>query len=263
MKIVRSDLSYASEFEIIQKILKEIPDDLKFLVDIGASDGITQSSTIKFILDNNFKGVLFELSPENFAKLAFVYSNRESVNLVRVKVTPTNIVGLFSSLQVPKEFTLLNLDIDSYDLDVLNTVLDGGFRPKVISLEINEVFPPNIEFEVKYFEDHMYNGDKFYGCSAASAHKALAKRGYTLVEIHGNNAFFVYNSYTSGFATRSLFELWTQGYRNLPNRKELFPWNDEFEFLLTDSASICIEKITSLFKSYEGRYHIEVADTAI
>lgn len=263
LKIVRKDLSYASEYENIQKILKKIPNDLNFLVDIGASDGITQSSTVKFILDNNFKGVLFELSPENFAKLAFVYSDRDSINLVRAKVTPTNVVGLFGSLQIPRDFTLLNLDIDSYDLDVANALLNGGFRPKVISMEINEVFPPNIEFEVKYFEDHMYQGDKFYGCSAASAHKALAKHGYSLIEIHGNNGFFVHNSYASGFATRGLFELWTQGYRNLSNRKQLFPWNEPFNFLLTDANSMCEFKIRSMFKAYEGKYHLEVADTAI
>lgn len=130
LKIIRFDNSFAGETQEILNILNQIDDQCHYLVDIGASDGITQSSTVKFLVDYNYSGLLFEYDPKNFSKLAFLYDDRNDINLAKIKIAPYNIVLLMKSYAVPQDFTLLNLDIDSYDLEVLRSLLMGGFVPK-------------------------------------------------------------------------------------------------------------------------------------
>lgn len=258
-KIIRTDNSFAGEFQAIQNILSRIDDDSCYLVDIGASDGITQSSTVKFLVDYNYSGLLFEYEPDKFSKLAFLYNDRFDIALTRAKVTPKNIVSLMESHAVPQEFTLLNIDIDSYDLDVLRSLLFGGFNPKVISMEINEIFPPNFEFEVYYSDNHLWQGDHFFGCSVALAEKTLRSLGYTLVEIEYNNAFFVSKSVANMFdIQRNIFEMYDQGYRNKPDRNSKFSGNSDVEYLLTADPKECEEKIRVLFSNYEGKFTLNI-----
>jgi len=259
LKITRKDNSFAGETQAIQDILSKIGDHSSYLVDIGASDGITQSSTVKFLVDYKFSGILFEYEPKNFSKLAFLYNDRVDVNLTKAKITPNNIVKFMESYAVPRDFSLLNLDIDSYDLEVLRSLLLGGFNPKVISIEINEIFPPNIEFEVSYSADHSWQGDHFFGCSVASAEKTLRTLGYSLVKIEYNNAFFVSNSLADKFDLKhNIFELYDQGYRNKIDRKAKFTGNSDVEYLLTASPKECGEKLKTLFLKYEGNYLLNI-----
>jgi hypothetical protein len=260
LKIVRIDNSFAGETPTLQKILKKIEYQDSYLVDIGASDGITQSSTVKFLIGHNYSGLLLEFEPKNFSKLAFLYDDRNDICLAKIKITPNNIVQVMKSYAVPQDFTLLNLDIDSYDLEVLRSLLMGGFSPKVISMEINEIFPPNIEFEVIYSPDHSWQGDHFMGCSVASAQKTLESLNYSLVEIQYNNAFFVNNSiaYKSDF-NRNIFDLYDQGYRNKIDRKSKFHGNSDVEYLLSASPKECEEKLRTLFLQYEGKYLLKIS----
>jgi hypothetical protein len=260
LKIIRKDNSFAGETQAIQNILSKIGDHSPYLVDIGASDGITQSSTVKFLVDYKYSGLLFEYEPKNFSKLAFLYNDRIDVTLTKAKITPNNIVKFMESYDVPQDFSLLNLDIDSYDLEVLRSLLFGGFNPKVISMEINEIFPPNIEFEVGYSADHFWQGDHFFGCSVASAEKTLRTLGYSLVEIEYNNAFFVSNSLTDKFDLKlNIFELYDQGYRNKIDRKSKFTGNSDVEYLLTASPKECGEKLKTLFLKYEGKFSLNIS----
>jgi|LakMenE18May11ns_1017448.scaffolds.fasta_scaffold9937618_2 hypothetical protein len=259
LKIVRKDNSFAGETQAIQNILSRIGDHCYYLVDIGASDGITQSSTVKFLVDYNYSGLLFESEPNNFSKLAFLYNDRMDITLTKAKITPNNIVDFMVAHAVPQNFSLLNLDIDSYDLEVLRSLLVGGFKPKVISMEINEIFPPNIEFEVGYSDEHSWQGGHFFGCSVASADKTLRSLGYSLVAIEYNNAFFVDDPVVGKFnLKRNIFELYDQGYRNKIDRKTKFSGNSDVEFLLTAGPKECEEKIRALFLKHEGKFSLNI-----
>lgn len=223
------------------------------------SDGITQSSIVKFLVEYKYSGLLFEYEPKNFSILAFLYNEKLDVILTKAKVTPNNIVKFMEAYVVPQDFSLLNLDIDSYDLEVLTSLLVGGFNPKVISMEINEIFPSNIEFGVSYSADHSWQGDLFLGCSVASAEKKLRTLGYSLVEIEYKNAFFVINSLANKFdLKRNIFELYDQVYRNKIDRKSKFTGNSDVEYLLTASPKECGEKLRTLFLKYEGKFSLNI-----
>jgi hypothetical protein len=259
LKIIRADNSYLGEFQVIENTLNTINLPNKYLVDIGASDGITQSSTVKLLTDRDYSGSLFEYNPESFSKLAFLYDSRIDIKLAKNKCTPSNIISLMEGFEVPKDFEFLNLDIDSYDLEVLRSVLKGGFIPKVISMEINPIFPPNIEFEVKFSDDQVWQGDHFFGCSISSAEKALQQFGYLLVKIEYNNAIFIHKLATDRFSKiRSTIELYDEGYRDKFDRKQRFPNSLEVEFLMDGSRLDAFQKINDLFCEYKGKYELSI-----
>jgi hypothetical protein len=263
-KIVRKDNSFANEFQVIERTLNIIGHHNRYLVDIGASDGITQSSTSKLLIHHNYSASLFEYHSENFSKLAFLYNSRSDINLVKTRLTPNNIVSLMKGLGVPQTFSFLNIDIDSYDLEILRSLLMSGYMPQLISMEINEIFPPNIEFEVLFSDTQSWQGDHFFGCSVASANKALSQLGYKLVEIEYNNAFFINDTVATKFEfNRNVFDLYKQGYQNKPDRTLKFPGNLDVEFLLDSNTQEATQKINRLFKKYEGKFLLNIANLNI
>ena len=60
------------------------------------------------------------------------------INLRRVMFWPDNILELFTRFRVSREFDLLSVDMDSYDWWMVETILKGGYRPRVIG-DINRV----------------------------------------------------------------------------------------------------------------------------
>lgn len=258
LKIARKKNSFAGEGEILQETMNKLGVSGGYLVDIGAADGIRQSSTAEFLKQANWHGALFELNPESFSRLAFLYCSSDSVSLAKVKVTPNNVVKIFEGVGVPYAFEYLNIDVDSYDLSILRTLLDSGYKPEIISMEINEKFPPNIYFEVLYSQDHFWNGDHFFGCSLTAAHETLAKRGYSLHSLEYNNAIFVDSKTTlASISEMNLITIYQNGYLFKSDRKVLFPWNEDFECIHSLDSSSTITFLTNQFSAYSDRYRLE------
>ena len=54
------------------------------------------------------------------------------INLKREIFWPDNILELFTRFRVSREFDLLSVDMDSYDWWMVERILEGGYRPRVI-----------------------------------------------------------------------------------------------------------------------------------
>jgi len=168
-----STSSYLGEEEVIKKYLSLMKDADNYCVDIAASDGMTQSNTL-FLFKQGWRGLAVEFDPIKFSILSNYYKAFPKVDLMKVKVTPMNIIELLKANSVPQKFTFLNLDIDSYDYFVLDKLL-SSYRPRLICVEINEKIPPPIEFTVKYSPEHSWEGDHFYGQSISQLYKLCKK----------------------------------------------------------------------------------------
>lgn len=73
-----------------------------------------------------------------------MYVNLPQVDIARLKVTPLNIPKIPSGFEVPLNFAILNLDMDSYNLYVLESILKSGYQLEITSMEVNEKRPPRI-----------------------------------------------------------------------------------------------------------------------
>ena len=194
-----------------------------------------------------------------FKKMNFLYKNFNNTHLSNSKVTPENVIYLLKEFDVPENFDLLNLDIDSYDLFVVKGLLDS-FQPKIISMEINEKIPPPIYFTVTYDEKHFYKGDDFYGCSLQAAYEELNKFNYKLHSLLYNNAFFISSEISANQSELSITEIYKNGYVDKPDRTEKFSYNKDKDVLLEMDKNSAVDFINNLFKNYDGKYLIELRD---
>ena len=249
------DGSYAGEFDHIDKLLGTLGIQGGYVVDIAAADGFTQSSTLGLFKRPEWAGLAVEMDPKKFATLAFIYANFPRARLSRSRVTPLNIRSLLECFEVPKDFDLLNLDIDSYDLYVVESMLKAEFRPKIISMEINEKIPPPIFFTVDYDESHYWQMDHFFGCSILAAATIVKPFGYVLQNLVYNNAFFVRNDIAfNRISDMNVDDAYINGYVNAPGRDALFPWNTDVNCLLEYSADQSFDFLKVYFKKYNGKY---------
>lgn len=258
-KSIETKKSICGEFEHLERLMS--PDvlgiDRGFVVDMAASDGVSESCTLKFFRDHKWPGLAIEMDPKLFSKLAFIYAKFPQAQLARGRVTPHNVDSMLNAFEVPKDFALLNLDIDSYDLHVLDSILESGFKPKVISMEINEKIPPPIYFSVDYSDTHYWQGDHFYGCSLAAATEIVKPRGYVLESVQYNNAVFVESSIAHGkIEDLDAAEAYHVGYANKPDRKSLFKWNDDVECLHGMGKEESVAFVTDLFSKYAGSFTV-------
>ena len=249
------DQSYAGEVSKINQLLTDLNVTKGYAVDVAASDGLSQSCTYH-LYKRDWSGMCVEMDPLKFSKMAFLYRNFSSVSLQKVRVTPSNVSSLLSSAECPVGFEFLNLDIDSYDLHVLRKIFEGGYKPKLISMEINEKIPSEVFFTVDFDEEHYWKGDHFYGCSLGAAANLMSEFDYELVDLEWNNAFFAPVSLIRkcNLTALSPHETYNIKYRNNYSRLSVFPWNKNVDNWQELSNAEAVLEINKFFSSYEGKF---------
>jgi hypothetical protein len=253
------DHSFAGEAKQIEALLERLGVRGGYVVDVAASDGVSQSCTVQLFRDPRWAGLAVEMESEKFAKLAFAYAGFDGVQLAKCRVTPRTIAPLLEGHEVPRDFTFLNLDIDSYDLPVMDAMLKGGFRPRIVSMEVNEKIPPPLFFTVRYDDAHYWQGDHFYGCSIVAAASTLKPYGYVLDSMQYNNAIFVEAAFGSGrVKDLSPEEAYRIGYADRPERKTMFPWNANVEEAIGAPPEKALAFFDRFFEKYRGKYELRV-----
>ena len=193
--------------------------------------------------------------------MQYIYRNFQNVQLSLSKVTPFNIIDLLKGFDVLKNFDILNLDIDSYDLFVIKELLQS-FHPKIISMEINEKIPIPIYFTVIYDENHFWKGDHFFWLFFAgklfSLYEELSKFDYKLYTVLYNNAIFISKNTNINFPDLSLVEFYENGYKYKKDRKDKFSYNKDVDVLLEMNGLDAVAFIDNIFKDYRGKFQLEL-----
>ena len=188
--------------------------------------------------------------------MQYIYKNFQNAHLSKTKVTPLNILDLLNEFDVPQNFDIFNLDIDSYDLFVIKKLLES-YRPKIISMEINEKIPPPIYFTVTYDENHFWKGDHFFGCSLQAAYEEVSKFDYKLYTVIYNNAIFIPKEMNLEFQNLTVAKFYKDGYMNKSDRKEKFSYNSDVDVLLGMKQEEAIIFLNNFFKDYQGIFILE------
>lgn len=246
--------SALGEERVARSLLDRLGIETGVAVDIAACDGVTKSNTLA-LYESGWTGLAVEGDPERFARLARAYTNLPGVALARVWVTPDSVRRILASAGVPRDFAFLNLDLDSYDYFVLDSLLDE-YRPQLVCAEINEKIPPPLRFTVTYHPNHVWRLDHFYGQSVSKLHELCVRHDLVLVELHYNNAFLV--PAEAGLPGLSPENAYRTGYLERPDRRDVFPWNADMEPLLTLPVDEQLAFVRRTFADYEGRYELDV-----
>ena len=178
--------SQNGEDGVIAEILRRLglthePDN--WCVEFGAWDGKHLSNTFKLVR-GGWRAVYIEGDQERFKALASTaeeYPKIVPVNafVERFSSDAGSLDAILGRTPLPKDFSLLSIDIDGYDCDVWESL--ENYRPKIVVIEINSSIPPGIIWR------HSTNTP---GNTFSATCNVAAKKGYTPV-CHTGNLIFV------------------------------------------------------------------------
>jgi formate-dependent nitrite reductase cytochrome c552 subunit len=129
-------------------------------------------------------------------------------------------------------------------------------------MEINEIFPPNVHFEVLFNPNHFWQEDHFFGCSLRAAFDFLKDNDYVLMTVEFNNAFFVDRSRLKTESSgKEISKAYAEGYLERDNRWMLFPWNRGMEFLESWTFEQVREHFDEIMNREPGSYILKMVGT--
>jgi hypothetical protein len=188
----RKDIaSQNGEDGIIEQIFSIIPPGDKWCVEFGAWDGKHFSNTYNLIKNKGWSGVLIEGKPERCKQIANVtHAGNNNVHVINayVQISGDNTIdNILSNTPIPKDFDFISIDIDGNDYHIYKSMIN--YKPKVVLIEYNGAIPDNIEFVQEP------NFSVRHGHSILSTVKLAKSKGYELICINADNAFFVDSKY--------------------------------------------------------------------
>jgi len=184
--------SQAGEDGIISEIFNRIGTTNKFFVEFGVGNGLENNSA--YLLVKGWQGYWIEGS-ERFCKsirqsFKDLIANQQ-LTLKNTFITAANIEDLFREGNVPTELDLLSIDIDGNDYWVWQAITN--YRPRVVIVEYNAIYPPESSWVMQYNPSHQWKYKSHVGSSLKALEKLGHQQGYKLVgcSFSGVNAFFV------------------------------------------------------------------------
>jgi len=210
--------SQCDEDGILQNIISRLAvlEDLKYFLEIGAGDGV-ENNTALLVSNLSWSGIWVDPSNE-LAIFSRKLGFHPRLRIITEKVLPISDLGEIKSAFVElgaitknNKFCIgvLSIDIDSYDLDLLEFVLTH-IDPEILVLEYNASFAPPLRSRVPFGESNTWEGDNFYGASL-SEQSAVLSLNYSLVATSttGVNSFWVKNIHSNSFSKYSLEDLYS------------------------------------------------------
>jgi SAM-dependent methyltransferase len=251
---VRRRFSHSDEEQILKQYIDELvpKNQPRTVVDIGAGNGVRWSNSYALVLEGwNALGI--EADPHKYDLLAQVYRRFPNARASHSRVQPDSINSLLEGFAIPRDFSVLCLDIDGNDYWILDAIL-YSFRPRLIVTEINEKIPPPLRFAVKYDPDFRLR-HHFYGYSIAALADLCSRHGYGLLRLEYNNAFIAPVE-LAGKQFIDTAVAYDQGYRNRADREKRFRLNFDVDALLEMSPEQRIQFLKQFYAKDEGNYYL-------
>jgi len=203
--------------------------DSSFVLNIGANDGCIpfgthcdEANSVVELFQSD--GLLLDIS--NMVALKNKFASYENVRLLSKAINPTNAVSILTQNKVPTQMSVLKIDIDSSDCDLLLEILHHDFSPDIIMQEYNPLFPPPVKYNFLYSPGLFRWGEKsrfpqqFYnGCSLQYLSDELQKMNYNLFQVTFWDAVFIKSTirakYFAEIPVSSEYNWWKNGWSEL------------------------------------------------
>ena len=187
--------SQNDEDGIIHEIFRRIGTDTKRFVEFGVQDGL--ESNTHLLLHYGWSGLWIEGSKEYCDAIKVKFRPVISNGRLRVKnafITKNNINDLINKVNMVGgggAIDLLSIDIDGNDWYVWDAI--NCVTPRVVVIEYNAKFPPDLSWKQAYNAEHVWDGSDWHGASLKAMEELGKNKGYLLVgtDLRGCNAFFV------------------------------------------------------------------------
>jgi hypothetical protein len=120
--------------------------------------------------------------------------NSKRLSYRKCWITRENIDHLLTEYNVPRNLDLISIDLDGNDYWIWEAI--EQFTPRVVVIEYNATFPPDIFWIMKYNPDHRWDGSSYFGASLKALVELGREKGYSLIgcDYTGTNAYFIHES---------------------------------------------------------------------
>jgi hypothetical protein len=172
---------------IVEEINGAFPEKSnRFAVNLGCGDGKSMNDPAYPLFSKGYAGLAVE--GENNESLFQNLGAQNIHKLTGAFITPYNVCEILDIYNCPRDCDFFKIDLDGYDGVILRGVLEAGFRPKVLQVEVNPEFPPPVSFCVLYDEryrphDAQGNMGGFYGASLGYIADLCGRYGYHIAQI--------------------------------------------------------------------------------
>jgi hypothetical protein len=195
----RSVFSPAGQDGVLEKVFEIIEPTHRYLVDLGAGDGVAASCSRNLIANHGWRGLLVEPDPDLAAALGRTYAGQDAVQTLEAGFFPGDVEILLERADVPRDLDLLIVTLHGNDWYVWRAIQE--FRPKVVQIEYNAAFAPPQTMVIEYHPLNYWDGSIYFGASIQSLYALGQRKGYELVyaERSGTTLYFVDRRYFSRF----------------------------------------------------------------
>lgn len=184
--------SQNDEDGIIHEIFNRIGIKTKRFVEFGVDRGI-ESNTHALLLQG-WSGLWIEGRKEAARQIERRFAPAIRIKQLKVInkfVTRDNIDDILVDYCGDIGIDLLSIDVDGNDWHIWNAI--SSVKARVVVIEYNGKFPPEIDWKMAYNEDHYWDRSDREGASLKALELLGNRKGYKLVGTNmcGVNAFFV------------------------------------------------------------------------
>ena len=198
--------SQNGEDGVLQHIFSQIGTTNQVAVEFGVTAGgsIGAEANTRLLASNGWQTYWFDY--KNLTDLP--------ANCVFVKkfLTADNIAQTFQEQNIPIEFDLLSIDVDSNDYHLREAL--KGYLPRVCVMEYNGNYPAHLEYVMPRNDSYEWRlWETNFGASLKSLTQQANRLGYDLVycESRGVNAFYIRkdcNPFPALTAEQAWVKLW-------------------------------------------------------
>lgn len=147
----------------------------RYVVDFGANDG--HGPTEPLLYSGAYAALLVEGDVAHNVSLHALFP-APSITKTIAYVYPRTALELLRQAGAPMDAYLFKIDMDADDCATIFTMLDGGFRPRVVQLEFAYDLPDPWAFAVLPLSTYSYTAHfGFQSCSLAFAVELLRRFG--------------------------------------------------------------------------------------
>ena len=184
---------------LIQFLVNNLEIQNNFFLEFGVEDYI-ESNTRFLLLNNNWKGVVFDASEDKIKKIKTqTWFWKHDLTAECNFITKSNINKLIRKHRI-ENVGLFHIDIDGNDYHILKEIDFTYLNPDIVIVEYNSLFGIDLPISIPYIE--TFNRTQFHysnlyaGASLKAYFDLLTNRGYSFIGCNsaGNNGYFVKNT---------------------------------------------------------------------
>ncbi len=184
--------SQNGEDGVIAEIFRRIGPGQRRFVEFGCGNGIENNTLL--LLHRGWRGVWFDADRrlvDRIRRSHRHFVDTGSLVVAATPVTAANVGDLFAHHGVPTEVDLVSIDIDGDDYWVWEAL--QGWRPRVVVVEYNAMWPPDLAWVQAPAPGRGWDGTSHHGAGLGALVGLGRRKGYELVhcDLAGVNAFFV------------------------------------------------------------------------